>query len=145
MNTMGKIISSILCVLYLTIFVGTGSSSVLCVGENGHIAIESSIDGSCAESSHDTSESSDCELSLSDPHCHCGPCVDIPLEFELAESRPNSFKVIVQLNTDSWSPVLLETSATAFLKTATVTNLPIPPPIDYNPGLLSIRTVVLLI
>ena len=145
MNTMRKTISSILCILYLTIFVGTGSSSVLCVGENGHIAIESAIQGSCADTSHESNETSDCELSVRDPHCHCGPCVDIPLEFELAESRPGSFEVIVQLIKDSWSPVLLETSATSFLKTATVTNLPIPPPVDYNPSLLSIRTVVLLI
>lgn len=142
---MRNIISPILCVLYLTIFVGTGSSSVLCVGENGHVAIESGIQGSCADTSHESNDTSDCELSVSEPHCHCGPCVDIPLEFELAESRQDSFEVIVQLNTDSWSPVLLETSATAFLKTATVTNLPIPPPIDHNPSLLSIRTVVLLI
>ena len=141
---MKKAISAILCGFYLAVSVGTGSALVLCLGDDGHIAIEYSNGGSCADSSHEISEAENCELSSSSPHCHCGPCVDIPLNFELLESRPSSLESLTP-NTENFVVCTIEVSAGAFLEEATVTTFPIPPPLDFSPTLLALGTVVLLI
>lgn len=117
---------------------------MLCVGDDGHVAIESAADGACADSSHEIAEAEHCELSSADPHCHCGPCVDIPLNFELVESRPSNLESLTP-NTESLTLVSVEVGSVAFLEMATVTTLPIPPPLDFSPTLHSLRTVVLLI
>ena len=141
---MRKIISVILCMIYLAVIAGTGSASVLCVGDDGHVAIESANDGSCVDSFYGIDVAENCELSSADPHCHCGPCIDIPLNFELVESRPSNLESLTP-NTETLAHVPVEAVSEAFLEMATVTTLPIPPPLDFSPTLLSLRTVVLLI
>jgi len=69
-------------VAYLSLLAGGAHGAVLCLGENGHIAIEAAQNGSCSWILPG--------FSLTDPpshkpvfsgpvNQHCGPCVDVDL------------------------------------------------------------------
>ena len=68
-----------------------GPASVLCIGENGHIAIEASADGSC--------ESHVCEAVDADDHNNmyfcsgevecCDNCVDLALKLDQSAPKKN--------------------------------------------------------
>ena len=141
---MKKALTIFICAFYLVLVAGSGSASVLCFGNDGHVAIELDRDGACDDSGHESSNSQDCELLESEPHCHCGPCVDIPLSYELVESRPVTIESL-SFQTETLLSIPLEANAPSFLELATVVTLPIPPPISISLTLLSLRTIVLLV
>lgn len=141
---MKKALTTVIFAFYLVLVAGSGNASVLCFGNDGHVAIELDRGGACADSGHESSDSQDCELLASEPHCHCGPCVDIPLSFELVESRHVTIESL-SLQTETLLPIPVEANSPSILEQATVVTLPIPPPISISPTLLSLRTIVLLI
>ena len=127
---------------YSLVGFGTSADVVLCLGGDGHVAIELGRDGACVASDHHDEESTQCEMTVA-PHCHCGPCLDIPLSLELGERKTERsqistgpLKLGIPRSTAAFSPMSCQWS--------TVDTLPIPPP-DLKQTLLSHRTVVLII
>jgi len=73
-------VAAIACVLFA---LGSAEGLVLCCGDDGHVALETSVTGTCCHSglSMGSQKASHSVLSLDD-HCSkspCGICVDIPL------------------------------------------------------------------
>ena len=73
------------------VFLG-GQATVLCVGNDGHVAIEAGVEGACdtsmpcetdSEHEHEDEESEACG---GKQDC-CGNCVDIALELEAARGK----------------------------------------------------------
>ena len=74
----------ITCLSYLLAAPLSVGASVICVGEDGHIAIEQAYNGSCSDSreKHDdssTSLPSQGEQQIDADDSHCGPCTDFAL------------------------------------------------------------------
>ena len=138
---MRKTVVTIVCLAYLVLVTGSGSASVICFGEDGHVAIEIDRGGTCADSKHEPSP--ECQLSEA-PHCHCGPCIDIPLGSELSAAKQASMEGLV-FQTNLLVPLAVVELAASYIEQATVSTLSIPPPIYHNQNLLSLRTIVLLI
>jgi hypothetical protein len=136
-----KTVATIICFAYLVLVAGSGSASVICLGDDGHVAIEMGRGGTCAELNHENSP--DCQLSEV-PHCHCGPCIDIPFGTELVEAKQASIERLV-LQTNLLVPLAVVGNAPNYIEQATISTFPIPPPIYHNQYLLSLRTIVLLI
>ncbi|RKU27082.1 hypothetical protein C6497_12350 [Candidatus Poribacteria bacterium] len=121
------------------------ASYVLCVGDDGHVSFEYSINGSCTDiASHYSVHSS-----FSNSICteieeeHCGECVDFPI-FTSLNTQP--------LITSSYSNLSTQYSVNTIDSTITNKILPIIPPIPLSsipplidPTLISLQTVTLLI
>ncbi len=73
---MVRTIVSWICIVFALLLPSASSAEfLLCLGEDGHIAIERSLGGSCAtEHAHGPAQ----EYSNAQ-HAECGPCADIPL------------------------------------------------------------------
>lgn len=121
------------------------ASYVLCVGDDGHVSFEFSINGSCTdlapqESVHSFISESICTEIEEE---HCGECIDLPI-FTSLNTHP--------LITSSYSNLSTQYSVYTIYSTITDRILPIipatplssiPPLID--PTLISLQTVTLLI
>lgn len=112
------------------------SNFVLCIGVDGHVELEYSINGCCTHTpSHDDHAESDED--------HCGDCIDLPifasLNSELYIVSDN--KIPKFNNTQSLSTQTPYQSSVYFIPSTT--SIFDNPPLK-NPTLLSIRTVVLL-
>jgi len=86
---------------YLMIGFGITNSFVLCIGEDGHVAVEM-ISNDCCKGplsiSNQTSHQSETERQLaatnpSSDDDHCGSCIDLPLTTGLSTVRPDSPKI----------------------------------------------------
>ena len=132
-------------VAYFSLLVGGAHGAVLCLGENGHIAIEAAQNGDCKRFLP--------EFYLTDPpshkpvfsgpaNQHCGPCVDFDL------SPMYSYRMTVPVQTES-SPLQHKSS---FSGTAHALLSKTPQGIVLSPAQFSkqlssalLRTTVLLI
>jgi hypothetical protein len=94
-------ITSILVVLLIYVFIAGNTSGelALCIGANGHIALEPLIHENCHNHTHIQHELSSMEHAH-DGHVespHCKPCIDIPIfigptdnQLPLKQVKPNS-------------------------------------------------------
>ncbi len=133
-----------LMALYLLMSFGGSGGVVLCLGEDGHVGIELEKNGSCVESSNQATESLDCQID-NEPHCHCGPCLDIPLGIKTAGVRSASFR-----DSSYWSKILASGFSHEYrpflpkqAKTTKAAYLIAPPSV--NQTILCLRTVFLLL
>ena len=135
-----------LVLLILPICMIGGSSSILCIGSDGHIALEVGADGSCNGSAHDEHES-ECDCDEGDQDCRhnancCGDCNDVALEIEDGVQQRTSQEVSVSVQI---APIIVY--ALAILESR---NIPLISPDQTSPLILdipleSLRTIRLLI
>lgn len=135
------LLSIFLLVLLLLSGLGLPTGLVMCYGADGHVAIEVAGDSDCSGLIQKIDYSQDHQFVA---ERHCGQCTDIPLMFQASETVSS---VQASFSADT-QPVYIATSwevlPSLFLKTATETQLPHPPPI-LDPFLKAHRTVVLVI
>lgn len=122
-----------------TFFSSPGLSGlVLCLGQDGHLELEYSIDGKCgttSKASHTTA------LHSADGDSHCGTCTDVPL---IGQGH-DSLRQVQSLEAPQSIAVLsLEVPAAHFLRSLTVATLPQPPQLA-SPHLVHLLTVRLLV
>lgn len=91
----------LLILLILPIGIVGGPTTLLCIGGDGHVAIESGSNGSCkGESDTDHKERGDCDHDCDHTTPDCGDCVDFTLELvegcprQIAEKAPFSVQFI---------------------------------------------------
>lgn len=121
------------------------ASYVLCVGNDGHVSFEYSVDGSCTDiTSHDSvhtplSGSIGNEIDKE----HCGECVDFPI-FTSLNTQPVITSFYSNLSTQ-YTVYTIDTNITEriFPEIPIIPISSIPPLID--PTLISLQTVTLLI
>ncbi len=131
--------------IYVLAGVVGAEAMVLCIGTNGHIAIEALSGGLCSES-QDVSNGTASPSTINSPspsQDHCGPCVDFPIltgdgQPYLASVQYASAQNLSGLHAISESPTVI------FSDIATINLLPVPPP-SADTRLTSLRTVILLI
>lgn len=95
-------------VAYFSLLAGGVHGSVLCLGENGHIAIEAAQNGSCNRilPAFSLTDPPYHKLLISGPaNQHCGPCVDVDLStmhsYRMAPSVQKKFSPLQQKNSFS--------------------------------------------
>jgi hypothetical protein len=75
-----------------TLFGALGlSEAVLCVGAEGHVALEPAVNGCCQDqpaTAHEPPPLSRLDRPYSDEAQHCGDCVDIPLSISNLDQGP---------------------------------------------------------
>ena len=111
------------------------SSFVLCLGENGHSAIEQAVSGKCA-----TDESTSCASGELCTHHHCRPCQDISTELDFVHGR---WQDADDLSLSALPPATVSIAPPVFFHDLTVNLSSLPPPRPYQ-ALFALRTVVLL-
>ena len=125
-----------------------GSSTVLCIGADWHVAIEAGFDGSCkggASAGHDGGSEGDCDLDDQvcdhDPGC-CGDCTDFAVEMKEAAQRQISYEQAVSAVLVAWHlsdfTILPSNNASTFRPDRSRYR-------DFSPPLESLRTIRLLI
>jgi len=75
-------ITWVVFVAYFSLLIGGAHEAVLCLGENGHIAIEAAQNGSCNRSLpgfYLTDPPSHKPVTSDPAGQHCGPCIDFDL------------------------------------------------------------------
>lgn len=75
-------ITWVVFVAYFSLLIGGAHGAVLCLGENGHIAIEAAQNGDCngfLSGSYLTNPLSHKPVFSGPANQHCGPCVDFDL------------------------------------------------------------------
>lgn len=114
------------------------STLVLCLGQDGHLALEYSVNGRCGTGDEAPHEAA---LQASEHASHCGTCTDVSLIGSTEDSfRPASAS-------DGHLPVGFpapESLSAFFPEHSTPGLLPRPPPAD-SPHLAHLRTVRLLV
>lgn len=121
------------CMLYILAAPLAASASVICIGEDGHISIEKSVNGSC--SSLHLEHHPEISLAEKETHeyltdtkikqlaaqdSHCGPCTDLTLT-QLGTSTYNT-RDDGSLQTDS-TPLDVPTSFTNYLAASKLSQL----------------------
>lgn len=125
-------------VAYLVIGLSVTPDMVLCLENDGHISLETSINGVC----RDSFGLEETQAETISPTLSCNHCVDIPLHIESALPTPIQQTPFVFLQ-DTNIPEATN-FAVGYLATATETILPKPPPVQPAIHRL-LNTVVLLI
>ena len=117
------------------------SNYVLCIGEDGHVEFEFSVNGCCADVPSPDLDHSEIPAAHDD---HCGECVDLPI---FASLNSEFYIVSSQENLPTHDSVL-SVSLIPHEKVNSSILTPIPfsvtPPL-IDPTLISLRTVTLLI
>lgn len=79
--------------LCLIVAVNSVQGTVLCFGADGHIEYESAFHGKCACHDHSGfargTDSTGTDYD-EDKNCDHGPCVDVPVDFDLAQLSPTT-------------------------------------------------------
>jgi hypothetical protein len=114
------------------------STLVLCLGQDGHLALEYSVNGRCGTSSGAPLEAA---LHASEHESHCGTCTDVSLIGSAEESFRPAPALDGHLLVGFPAPESLPAS---YLEKSTLGLLPRPPPTG-NPHLAHLRTVRLLV
>lgn len=78
-------VSLLICLL---VAANSVQGTVLCFGVDGHIQYESVFHGQCA--CHDHAGFARGADNNEDKHCDHGPCVDVPIDFDLAQISPTT-------------------------------------------------------
>lgn len=118
---------------------------VLCIGSNGHVAMEASIDqGNCndRDSYSGSARVGDVDAIENAASTHCGPCVDVSLHANCNEDVPN-------LQKRSIPPAILLPNGSDSYLAGFPENRPHPPTVDFTAvhslTLTTLHTTVLLI
>ncbi|BCA80864.1 hypothetical protein [Desulfuromonas sp. AOP6] len=137
----------LLALVCLLVFLLTGQASVqgyvLCIGADGHTALEFAGNKACNPKKsplpvgHDHHEE---EASHFDGDSHCGPCLDIPATLELTSSRQQQSDDLATAALPLPVPFV---AAPVFVSILTNDLLAHPPP-RLSQSILIHRTVVLL-
>ena len=135
----------LICLLiYLTIIPMQLSDYVLCIGADGHVALEVSANGRCTDPHAFDSEHPEVTIAgTATEEDHCGSCIDLAIFVPL-----NTELYLVPSNAVSIHPTV---SAFAFVphQKSTPTILPLTHRQDFspfiNPTLVALRTTTLLI
>ncbi|MHC4463564.1 MAG: hypothetical protein ACYS6W_14905 [Planctomycetota bacterium] len=72
----------------LLVALGNSGTFILCIGEDGHVAIEAAVSDCCESHRVDVTETPFVAFGRSDPQASsddCGSCVDIPLSVGLTD------------------------------------------------------------
>lgn len=114
------------------------SGFVLCLGKDGHLEVEYSINGKCGTT---TKVSQAAAVQDSEPESHCGTCTDVAF----IALKENAARAIHGTGATQ-SPILVDASVqeNPHPDRATVGILAQPPPL-VSPHLMHLRTILLLV
>lgn len=136
----------ILLLIYSALIPMQLSNYVLCIGEDGHVEFEFAVNGCCAKvHPHDLghTEATFTEVPIADED-HCGECVDIPIFTSL-----NSELYIVSAQeieaTDSPISTISRITPKTCISNIINQSPHLPISLLFNPTLILLRTVILLI
>lgn len=94
-----KIVIWPLCFLFLAGFIATGDSKILCIGDDGHLEIETICLPCCGD------EDKDCETEKSndkhEEHGDCSNCSDVELDNSLWLKRVHNINLNHSMNHES--------------------------------------------
>lgn len=138
------VIPLIWLLIYLTIIPMQLSNYVLCIGADGHIALEVSVNGHCTAPHAFDSEHAEVTIAGTiTEKDHCGSCIDlaifVPLNAQLYLVPPNDGSI--QPTVPSFALVTHPKSTFAILPLTHPRHLSL----FINPTLISLRTTTLLI
>jgi len=145
-----KVTTWLTLIAYLMIGFGIGNSLVLCIGEDGHVAMELVSNDCCRglpsipnQTSHQSEIERSAATNPSSDDDHCGSCIDVPFATGISTVCPDSPKIpsIQEQPVISTDPGL--TSFSGFESRITLLNSSSKP--SLHPTLASLCTVVLLI
>ncbi len=130
--------------IYLTLIPMQLSNYVLCIGTDGHVALEVSVNGRCTDVHAFDSEHAEVAIAgTTTEEDHCGSCIDlaifVPLNAQLYLVPANDGSI--QPTVSSFALVLHQKSSSAVLPLTHPRHLS---PL-INPTLISLRTTTLLI
>lgn len=130
--------------IYLTIIPMQLSNYVLCIGADGHVALEASVNGCCTDVHAFGSEHAEVTIAgTTTEEDHCGPCIDLAIFVPL-----NAQLYLVPANDGSIHPTVSSfTLVTHRKSTSAILALthPLHPSLLINPTLIALRTTILLI
>jgi len=139
-----KTIAVSVALTYLLSGMGVAARTVLCIGTDGHVAIEFAEDGICTSFSGENADNSSTGLAAQPTvptNRHCGSCIDIPLGTGEVAKQPvvhrKSLSADVYLVTESRLVAVGSRTAYACRTTAEA-------PSSTNWTLTCLRTVCLL-
>ena len=130
--------------IYLIIIPVQLSNYVLCIGADGHVALEVSTNGRCTDTHAFDSEHAEVTIAgTTTEEDHCGSCIDlavfVPLNTELYTVPANG--VPTHPTVSSFALLTHQKSTSTILS---LTSFQDPPPF-INPTLIALRTTTLLI
>lgn len=138
-------ITWVVFIAYLSLLVGGVHETVLCLGENGHIAVEAAQNGGCSSflpGFYLTPSPSHSPVFSSPANPHCGPCIDFDVTTIYAcrinASAQKKLSPLQQKNSFS------DTAQILFPETPQEFVLPLTQFSEYRPSPL-LQTTVLLI
>ncbi|MYA72556.1 hypothetical protein F4009_20945 [Candidatus Poribacteria bacterium] len=130
--------------IYLIIIPMQLSNYVLCIGTDGHVALEVSVNGHCRDIHAFDSEHAEVTVAgTTTEEDHCGPCIDLAIFVPL-----NTQLYLVPANDGSIQPTVSAFALVPHEKsTAVILRLTHPEALSsfINPTLISLRTTTLLI
>ena len=130
--------------IYLTIIPMQLSNYVLCIGADGHIALEISTDGRCTDTHTFDSEHTEPTITgAASEEDHCGSCIDLTIFVPL-----NTEPYLVPINDVSIHPTLFSLASGTCQKHSAMILIPTPCeniPSFIDPTLISLQTITLLI
>ena len=130
--------------IYLTLIPMQLSNHVLCIGADGHVALEVSVNGHCTDPHAFDAEHAEVAITgITAAEDHCGPCIDLAIFVPL-----NDQLYLVPANDGSIHPTV-SSFALVMHQKSTSAILPLTHPQHLspfiNPTLISLRTTTLLI
>ena len=130
--------------IYLTIVPMQLSNYVLCIGADGHIALEVSIDGRCTDAhAFDPEHTEPTITGAASEGNHCGSCIDLTIFVPL-----NTEPYLVPVNDMSIHPIVSSLALGTCQKSSATILIPTPCeniPSFIDPTLVSLRTITLLV
>jgi hypothetical protein len=137
-----KALRQLFAIISLLAFLLTGQASafgfVLCLGDDGHAALEYALDEACGEGPDERSGEPACGLSAIDEHC--GPCLDLDPSLHAASVRPQDHLKFPPIT----MPAVMPASPVPVFVRVHIANLYPQPPPQISQAILFLRTVVLL-
>ncbi len=131
---------AVLTLVSITTFFGSPglSNLVLCLGNDGHLELEYSVNGKCGTNAKASQVAS---LHVSEGENHCGPCTDVSLIGQSGDTfRPAQGWDAPQFHSLVACPV----QVFSYLDQATTGLFPQPPPLA-SQHLVHLRTIRLLV
>ena len=130
--------------IYLIIIPMQLSDYVLCIGTDGHVALEVSTDGRCTDAPNfDLCHAEPIITAAGSKDNHCGSCIDLAIFVPL-----NTERYLVPANETSIQPTVSSLALGTCQKRSATIPIPTPrqnTPSFADPTLISLRTTTLLI
>ncbi len=130
--------------IYLTIIPTQLSNYVLCIGADGHVALEVSTNGHCTDTHAIDPEHTEPTITgAASEEDHCGSCIDLTIFLPL-----NTDRYLVPINNVSIPPMVFSLALGTCQKRSATILIPTPCesiPSFIDPTLISLQTITLLI